>query len=61
MDMRRTEIVRRRVEHSLSPTTADVGGLSLEMLQQFVAGTVFPDDRQLLMLARHLGIEDKIR
>jgi hypothetical protein len=61
MDRRRTEIIRRRTLHSLSPTTAAVAGLSLEQLVQFVAGTVHPDDVQLCNLARHLGVEDRIR
>ena len=61
MDNRQFAIVRERTLHSLSPTTAAVAGLTLENLQQFISGMFFPSDEQLIVLARYLGVEDKIR
>jgi hypothetical protein len=61
MTPRQVEIVRRRVLHTINPTTAAYGGMSVENLQQFIAHMVFPSDEQLLSLARHLGVADKIQ
>jgi hypothetical protein len=53
--------LRARVWHSLSPTTAAVAGLTVQNLQQFIAGTFFPNETQLRQLARYLGVEGEIR
>jgi sRNA-binding protein len=48
--------VRDRVWHSFSPQTAAVIGVSLQDLQQFVAGNTKLTDTQLRDLARYLGV-----
>jgi hypothetical protein len=51
------DAIRRRVEHSLSPQVASFAGLTLENLQQFVAGPFLPDDAALIRLANCLGVK----
>jgi hypothetical protein len=60
MDTRQIEMVRNRAMHSLNPTTATYGGMTVAHLQQFVAGAVHPTDEQLANLARHFNIKEKV-
>ena len=48
--------VRDRARHYLSDEVAACAGLRLPELQQFVAGTVFLTETQLMMLARRMGM-----
>jgi hypothetical protein len=50
--------VRDRAHHYLSPDVAAAAGLTLQELQQFVAGTQTLSEDQLLSLARRMGESD---
>ena len=48
--------LRRRAAFYLSDEVAAVAGLTREQLQQFVAGMVWLSDRDLIALARRMGV-----
>ena len=51
------DITRRRVWHSISPTTAAMAGLTQADLQQFISGAFLPSEAQLRALANYFGIK----
>ena len=63
MDKSTTERVRHRVMHALNPTTAQYagGGMSVERLQQFVAGVEQLDTDQTHNLMRYFNIREEAR
>jgi hypothetical protein len=55
-DTELTSLVRKRLWHSLSPTTAAAAGLTVGELQQIIAHAFVPTDAQVKALAAHLNI-----
>lgn len=49
--------VRERAWHYLEPSVTACGGMTLSQLQQFVAGTFFPNPEQLQGLARRMQVK----
>ena len=49
--------IRNRVWHSISPQVANQANLTIQNLQQFIAGTFMPSDLQLQQLANCLGVK----
>lgn len=47
---------RKRAWEYLNPCVAGVASMSLEQLQQFVAGTFHPSDDQIARLARRMQV-----
>ena len=48
--------IRARAYHYLSHDVAAAADMSLEQLQQFVAGNFFPDEDQLQRLANRMSL-----
>lgn len=53
--------IRKMAYHYLSHTTAQAADMSLQQLQQFIAGSFQPTEAQLAALARRMGIEEAAR
>jgi hypothetical protein len=48
--------IRVRLHHYISPEVGQCAGLTMQELQQVVAGTLTPSDKQLHQLAIRLGL-----
>jgi len=48
--------LRRLVPHFLSPETVQQTGITIPQLRELVAGDYFPKEKQLRLLARHVGL-----
>jgi hypothetical protein len=53
-----TERVRRRCWHALNPQTANVAGVTIATLQQFVAYQYVMADGQIAALATYFNIKE---
>lgn len=51
--------VRARARHYISDEVAASANMTVEKLQQFVAGTFFPTDEQLAQLKRRMHMDDR--
>lgn len=49
--------LRDRAMHYLTPDVASRAGMSLQQLQQFIAGAFTPTSEQIEQLARRIGVK----